>query len=121
MGIKYYYSAAQQIRTIKCIADANGNILYEFENSTFVKNLPKITVCTVLDGKTFSVGFATCSSKDQYSGKMGRKIALARALNHPYYKTELEDIKSIHDVTNTIVNEIFDKETKRIYHVSDRT
>ena len=118
MGIKYYYSAPQQIRSGYFVSDVNGNILYKFPGSSFVKNLPRVIICTILDGTKLSIGFATCSHKDQYVKKIGQKIAMARALKKPYATVEISNIQEIHDISQKYVSEIFENETKRIYGVS---
>lgn len=116
MGVKYYYSAPTQIRCGYFIADAEGNWLNDLPiKSELVKNLPRVVVCSVLEGKTLSFGFATCSSKEQYSKKRGQRISYARAIGKPYKVVELEDIKTIHDVSAQTVVEIFALETERIY------
>lgn len=119
MGIKYYHSLPQQIRIGYFLADAEGNFLYQVEGSEFVKNLPRVTICTILDGDKLAIGFATCSSKDQYKKKVGQRIAYARALNKPYAVVDVPDIKEIHNISKKYINEIFEIETKRIYGVSD--
>lgn len=116
MGIKYYYSAPTQIRCGLFIADAEGNWINDLPvKSTLVKNLPRVVICSILDGNKLSFGFTTCSSKEQYSKKRGQRIAYARAIGKPYKVIELEDIKTIHDVSAKIIDEIFNLETKRIY------
>jgi len=119
MGIKYYYSAPQQIRCGYFLADAEGLPLYQFSESYFVKNLPRVTVCTILDGNKLSIGYATCTSKDQYVKRIGQNISKARALKKPYAVVEISDIKEIHNISEKYINEIFDLESKRIYGVSD--
>lgn len=118
MGIKYYYSAPTQIRCGFFIADAEGNWLNDLPiKSVLVKNLPRVVICSILDGNKLSFGFATCSSKEQYCKKRGQRIAYARAIGKPYKVVELEDIKTIHDISAQIIDEIFDLETKRIYGI----
>lgn len=117
MGVKYYYSAPVQIRRGYFIADAEGNWLNDLAvKSELVKNLPRVVVCSVLEGNKLSFGFATCSSKEQYSKKRGQSISYARAIGRPYKVVELENIKTIHDVSAQMVKEIFALETKRIYN-----
>jgi hypothetical protein len=101
------------------IADAEGNLIYDFGKSKFVKNLPRVTICTILDGNKISFGYSTCSDKDSYNRKVGNKIAYSRAIKKPYKVVELTNIKEIHDISLKVVEEIFDLETKRIYGVSD--
>ena len=115
MGIKYYHSAPQQVRCGLFLADAEGNKLAEFGKSVLIKNLPRVTVCSVLDGNTVSFGYATCSSKEQYCKKRGQQISYARAIGKPYAVIQLDDIKDIHEVSARIVDEIYDLESKRIY------
>lgn len=116
MGIKYYYSAPMQIRSGLFLADANGTWINSLPiKSQLVKSLPRVVICSVLDGNTLSFGYATCSSKEQYSKKRGQRISYARAIGKPYKVVELEDIKTIHEVSANIIDEIFDLETKRIY------
>ena len=116
MGIKYYYSAPQQIRCGLFLADAEGNPVAPIPvKSKLVKNLPRVVICSVLDGNKLSFGFATCSDKEMYSRKRGRAIAYARAIGKPYTVFELSDIKDIKEVSARIVDEIFEIESKRIY------
>ncbi|MBQ8132606.1 MAG: hypothetical protein IJ193_08955 [Bacilli bacterium] len=118
MGTKYYYSAPMQIRCGFFIADAEGNWLNDLPiKSTLVKNLPRVVVCSVLEGNRLSFGYCTCSSNEQYSKKRGQRISYARAIGKPYKVIELDDIKTIHDVSAKIIDEIFDLESKRIYGV----
>ena len=50
MGIKYYYSKPTQVRMVPCFADAEGNIIGEAGNSVFVKWIPRVVICSILDG-----------------------------------------------------------------------
>lgn len=115
MGIKYYYSKPTQVRMVPCFADAEGNIVGVAGKSTFVKWIPRIVICSVLDGNKVSFGYTTCSNKDLYKQKLGQHIARERALNRPYVSIELGDISEIKEVSTRIVSEIFDKESKRIF------
>lgn len=122
MGIKYYYSAPTHIRQGYFIAGTNGQMLYMFDDSKFIKNLPRVTVCSILEGDKVSFGYTVCSSKDQYIKKLGQRIAYARALKKPYVVYQLENISDIHEISKRVVDEIFDKESKRIYgDVSDKS
>lgn len=115
MGIKYYHSLPQQVRCGLFLADAEGNKIYDFPiKSTLVKNLPRVTVCSVLEGKKLSFGYATCSSREQYSKRRGQRISYARAIGKPYKVIELGN-ENIHEVSAKIVDEIFNLESKRIY------
>lgn len=115
MGIKYYYSAPQQIRLGYFLADAVGNYLYTLPNSKCVKNLPRVTICSILKDNILTFGFATCSSKDQYIKKRGQKIARERAIKNPYAIYEVNNVEEIHSVTDKVIEEIFKLETLRIY------
>lgn len=115
MGIKYYYSKPTQVRMVPCFADAEGNIIGEAGTSTFVKWIPRVVICSILDGNKVSFGYTTCSKKDLYKQKTGQRIAHARAINKPYEVVELNDISEIKEVSTRIVSEIFDKESKRIF------
>lgn len=119
MGVKYYYSEPLQIRGYYCITDVHGEPIYTFDNSVFIKNLPRTTICSILNGNTLTFGFCTCSSKDQYKKKLGRAIAYTRALKKPYKVVELRDIKDIHIISDSIVSEILDAESNRICGVSN--
>lgn len=116
MGIKYYYSAPQQIRCGLFLADAEGKPIAPIPTkSKLIKNLPRVVICSVLDGTKLSFGFATCSDKEIYCRKRGRAIAYARAIGKPYVEYELQDIKDIKEISARVVDEIFDLESKRIY------
>ena len=115
MGIKYYYSAPQQIRLGYYLADVGGNYLYTLPNSKLVKNLPRVTICSILEGNKISFGFATCSSKEQYVKKRGQAIAHARALKKPYAVYEVNSIEEVHKVSDQVIKEIFELETSRLY------
>ena len=115
MGIKFYHSAPQQIRQGYFLADAVGNIMYVFNESKFVKNVPRVTICSILEGNKLSFGYTTCSSKDQYIKKRGQHIAYIRALKKPYVVYELDDSSNIHEISSKVIDEIFEKETARIY------
>lgn len=116
MGIKYYHSAPQQIRCGFFLADAEGNKIADCKTkSILIKNLPRVTICSILDGKQLSFGYATCSSKEQYSKRRGQRIAYARALGKPYVVYQLDDIKDVHEISARVVDEIFDLESKRIF------
>lgn len=116
MGIKYYYSASQQIRSKLVLTDGQGNEIADINAKLkLVKSLPRVTVCSVLDGLKLSFGYATCSVNEKYSKKKGQAISYARAIGKPYAVFELSDIKDIHEVSSRIIDEIFDLETKRIY------
>ena len=119
MKVKYYYSAPQQIRLGYFLADCGGNPIYQFADSKFIKNLPRVTICSLLDGDKLSFGFTTCSSKDQYNKKIGQHISYIRAMKKPYKVVTLSDMKTIHEISNTIIEEIYTLETNRIFHVSD--
>lgn len=115
MGIKYYYSAPQQIRTGTFLADSNGNLLTVLGGSKYVRTLPRVTICSILEGNKVSFGYTTCAAKDQYIKKRGQHIAYVRALKKPYAVFQLENIADIHEISNRVIDEIFDLETKRIY------
>lgn len=115
MGIKYYYSKPTQVRMVPCFADAEGNIIGEAGNSVFVKWIPRVVICSILDGNKVSFGYTTCSKKDLYKQKVGQHISYIRALNKPYATVELNDISEIKEVSNRIISEIFEKESKRIF------
>ncbi len=115
MGVKYYYSAPLQIRSKYILADAQGNELADWGESILIKSLPRVTVCSILDGNKLSFGYATCSDRELYSKNRGRVIAYARAIGKPYAVFELSDLKDVHEVSSKIVDEIFDLESKRIY------
>ena len=117
MKIKYYYSTANQIREQRVIADANGNTIYAFPQSKFIKYIPRIIICTILTDNVLSFGFATCSHKDEFSIKTGRKIARNRAEQKPYKTIQIENIKDIHNISDSIINEIFESESKRIWRL----
>lgn len=120
MGIKYYYSAPTQVRLAYFLAGTNGEPIYMLNQTEFVKNLPRITICSILNGNLVSFGYAVCSSKDQYVKKIGQQISYARALKKPYVVYELENISDIHEVSKRVIDEIFEVESKRIYgNVSD--
>ena len=119
MGIKYYHSVPQQIRLGYFIADAEGKLIFQFDGSTFIKELPRVTVCTILNGNQLSIGYATCSHKDRYNRKVGNMIAYARASKKPYAVVTVENKQEIHEISAKYVDEIFDLETKRIYGVSN--
>jgi hypothetical protein len=62
-----------------------GQVWIENETGVQVDKLHGLTACTVLyddkaNGSRQIVAFATCSKLDPFSRKVGRKIALARAL-----------------------------------------
>lgn len=115
MGIKYYHSAAQQIRQFTALTDVNGDVLYVFPDSKFVKNQPRVTVCSILDGNVLRFGYTTCASKDNYVKKIGQTIAYNRAIKKPFKVVTIEDMKDIHNISDAIISEIFELETKRIY------
>ena len=116
MGIKYYHSAPQQVRCGIFLADAEGKKIADLNaKSVLIKNLPRVTVCSVLDGNKLSFGYATCSSKEQYNKKRGQRISYARAIGKPYAVYEREDLADVHEVSARVVEEIFNIETKRIY------
>ena len=115
MGIKYYYSIPQQIRQALVLTDAVGNPIYVFENSKFIKNLPRVTICSILNGNTLSFGFTTCASKDTFKRKVGQKISRERALKKPYKTVVIEDMSDIHTISDAIVAEIYKMETSRLY------
>lgn len=116
MGIKYYYSAPTQVRTVTCVADAEGRIIGPFNRkSNFVKWLPRVVICSILDENKLSFGYTTCSHKDLYTKKRGQKIAYARALNKPYEVVEISNTSDIKEVSARIITEIFDKESARIF------
>ena len=120
MGIKYYYSAPTQIRIGYFLAEDSGHPIYMLNNTKFFKNLPRVTICSILDGNQVSFGYSVCSSKDQYVKKLGQQIAHARALKKPYAVYKLDDISDIHEISKRVIDEIFDKESTRIYgNVSD--
>ena len=116
MGIKYYYSAPQQIRCGLFLANAEGQFITAVPaKSKLIKTLPRVVICSILDGTKLSFGFATCSDKDTYSKKRGREIAYARAIGKPYAEFEIPDVKDIREISARVVDEIFALESKRIY------
>lgn len=116
MGIKYYHSDPQQVRCGLFLADAEGNKIADVNvKSKLVKNLPRVTICSILDNGKLSFGFATCSDRETYSKKRGRAIAYARAISKPYTVFTITDTKDVRPISAKVVDEIFDLETKRIY------
>lgn len=115
MGIRYYHSVPQQVRMGYFLADAEGNEIYMYAGSKFVKNMPRVTICSILDDNKLSFGYTTCSSKDQYKKKIGQRISKFRAEKKPYKVVELTNLQDVHIVSDKIIEEIYDLETKRIY------
>ena len=115
MGIKYYYSAPLQLRKLTVLADADGAVVYTFDKSEYIKTLPRVVVCSILSDDVLSFGYAVCSSKDTYNKKLGQIIAFNRARQKPYAIQKIEDMSKIHEISDEIVQSIFDKETARIY------
>ena len=115
MGIKYYYSVPQQLRWNKVLADANGHVILDLGESKFIKNLPRVIVCSILAGSNLSFGYATCCSKDQYTKKLGRHIAKNWAIMHPYKTVTVNTKEDIHKFTDDIIAEIYEKESNRIF------
>ena len=113
--ISFYYSIPTQIRMVPSFADVEGRILGQAGVSTFVKWIPRVVICSVLEGNILSFGFATCSEKDSFVREVGKKIAMERAVNNPFKTVTLDDLSNIKNVSQTIVDEIFEKESKRIF------
>ena len=103
MKVKYYYTNPLQLRSINVLTDANGNIVFAYdEDPTYIRDIPRATVCTILKDNTLSVGYAICSKKDHFNKKTGRNIAFARALNKPYAVVDVTD-KNIHEATEEVL------------------
>lgn len=115
MGIKYYYSAPTQIRIGYYLANDDGLPIYTFAHSKLYKNLPRVTICSILEGDKLSFGYTVCSSKDQYVKKLGQRISYARASTKPYVVYHVSNTQDIHEISRKVVDEIFEKETNRIY------
>lgn len=84
--VKYYYSAAAQIRRIPVVTNDAGEVLYIYDKmEALVKRIPRVTVASVYDKKenTLSFGVAVCSPKDTFKKSIGREIALKRATESP--------------------------------------
>lgn len=83
---KFYYSAPMQIRRVPVITDDNGEVLFVYDKvEAICKKLPRVTVasCYDPDTNTMRFGVAVCSTKDQFSKKVGRELAESRALKSP--------------------------------------
>ena len=115
MGIKYYYSAPMQVRQFTAITDVNGDVFYTYPESKLITNLPRVTICSILDGNSVRFGYATCSSRDSFKKRIGQNISRNRAIKCPFKVVELTDIKDIHNISDKVIEEIFELETKRIY------
>ena len=115
MKVKYYYSAVQQIRMGYFVADAEGKPIFQFEDSKYIKTLPRVTICSILKDNKLYFGYATCASKDEYRRSIGRQIAYARAIGKPFAVVDVPDMKDIHEISDSVIDKIFELETKRIY------
>jgi len=113
--VRFYYSIPTQVRMVPSFADAQGIILGQAAPDVFVKWIPRVVICSVLNGNELSFGYTTCSKKDNYVKKIGQQKAYDRAINKPYKTVILNDISDIKDVSKEIVDEIFEIESKRIF------
>lgn len=116
MRTKYYHTPAGQVRIGYFIADANGKFINDIpiQRSNLVRELPRITICSILDGNKLSFGYTTCSQKDRYIKKVGNKIAYDRALNNPCFVREMSEEENIHEISANIVDAIYEAELTRM-------
>lgn len=64
---------------------------------------PSFTVAGVVDGNELRIGLAKCSTKDQFSKKMGRRIAEGRARSESSY-SQIIEIQPEADVAKLFVS-----------------
>jgi len=70
----------------------NSNKEYFLYLTLKVKNKEhKLTYAGIVKDNKLHVGEAMCSPKDEFNKKLGRTIALGRAVKHPLVKLDLSD------------------------------
>ena len=58
----------------------------------------RVAFAGVIDNNTINIGEAVCSEKDIFDKKIGRQIALGRAIKKPVYQITIEDDKKPSDL-----------------------
>jgi len=87
------------------------------------KDQPVATLATIITDEEIANGLAICSVKDQFNGRLGRKIAIGRAFKALNEKNNSRPIKR-EDATNRIVEIDISWSTPLIYksvYVEKRT
>ena len=115
--IKYFYSDAVQLRSLKVLTDAKGDVIGIIPSEPeLIKDLPRVTVCSMYDEKEQKVyyGVTTCSSKDHFSRKVAREISLKRAKTSPSRIAIVKNTKFLGTTSKRIVKEIFDAKLAKV-------
>ena len=116
-AVKYYYSEALQLRTLRVLTDAKGDVKIILPSvPEHIKDLPRVTVCSLYDSVENKVryGVAVCSSKDHFSRKEARRISLERAKIKPSRIIILKKESNLGKISKRIVNEIFESKLKNV-------
>lgn len=82
--------AKKDIRLFFHTALVNGQTKVQMKEGQILDQVPSFNGCTVCsieeskDAPPFAMGYAFCSSKDQFNKSIGRKVSFNRALKQAY-------------------------------------
>ena len=106
-SIKYFYTPALQVRSFNLLCNGDGEVIESAPDfgGTYVKDLPRMVVCSIYDKehKKMYFGTAVCSSKDNFCKKTAREISYKRAKEKPVHTIDVDDLDNIADLSRTTV------------------
>lgn len=114
--IKYYYSPSAQIRNIPTVTGADGVPTFIPKNlRASIHNVHRITVASYYDDaeNVMKFGVAVCSPEDRFEKKIGRELALKRALTSPEKTVCAIDRSNVANVSRKYADELIKKHLHR--------
>lgn len=113
-SVKYFYTPALQVRSFNLICDGDGEVIETAPDfgGTFVKDLPRMVVCSLYDrdNRKMYFGSAVCSSKDNFNKKTARELSYERAKNNPQKVVQLDEMDNVASVSRFTVQLIMNGE-----------
>jgi TPP-dependent 2-oxoacid decarboxylase len=109
-SVKYFYTPALQVRSFNLLCDGDGRVIESAPDfgGTYVKDLPRMAVCSVYDSEKqiMSFGVAVCSHKDNFCRKTAREMSYKRAKENPVHVTNIDPLDNVAAVSKLCVNQI---------------
>lgn len=109
-SVKYFYTPALQVRSFNLLCNGDGEVIESAPDfgGTYIKNLPRMVVCSIYDkdqSKMF-FGTAVCSHKDNFCKKTAREMSYKRAKEQPCKIVEVDDLDNIAQISRLTVQHI---------------
>ena len=112
--VKFFYTPALQVRSFNLVCDANGEVIEYIPpfDGTFVKNLPRMAVCSVwdTDNDTLAFGSCVCSEKDEFDKDTAQLLSYMRAKSKPIVTICIGPESDVAVLSKRYVNKIINGE-----------